>query len=358
MKAKILVIEDEKTSAKLLQRILEKSGYEVILAHSGLEGIDLVNLELPDLILTDLYLGDIDGLFVGISIKSDSVTKDIPLIMMSADYSEEIVVNALENNFIDFVSKPIRKAELNMRISNVLKLKQREKELEKLNHTLEKEKKLLSKYFSEEFVDTVIREEIPMDLSGTSLEVTTLFFDLRDSTTIAESMEAEKFANFLSELFTSIMEIIHKHKGSVNKLIGDGLMATFGCPFPNIEDARNSILCSLAIQNHLKEFNSNKTQFFPCSIKAGIGIATGIVFAGNIGSSKRMEYTVIGDSVNIASRLESITKISGKSILIDQNTYNKVKDEFDWIKSDINFVKGKKGEVGIYFLKEELANEN
>lgn len=355
MKYKILIIDDDDVSSLLLRKILMNLNYEVILANSGIEGINMVNTELPDIVLCDLYLGDVDGFLVGVSVKADPVTSEIPLIMMSADYSESVVVNALENNFVDFVSKPIRKAELALRISNVLKMKQKEKELIELNSKLDKEKKILSKYFSDEFVESVLNEEIPLDLNGDILDVSILFFDLRNSTSISEILSPEEFADFLSSMFTDIMDLITGTKGSVNKLLGDGLMATFGCPFPNPEDALNAVKCANKILEYFKTFNQFKPDKLKDEVKFGVGISTGRVFAGNIGSVKRMEYTVLGEAVNIASRLEAITKVVGKPIVIDGNTKNLLNGKILTTKQDIDHVRGKKGQIEIYSLEEVLG---
>jgi adenylate cyclase len=339
----------------LLKKILENLGYEVTHALSGLDGLSAANDIIPDLIISDLYLGDIDGFLVGVSIKADPITCKIPLIMMSADYTEEVVVNALENNFIDFVSKPIRKAELSLRISNVLKLKRKEKELELLNQKLEKEKKILSKYFSDEFVESVLTEVIPLDLKGDILNVTILFFDLRNSTGISEKILPEQFAEFLNSMFTDIMDLVKGCKGSVNKLLGDGLMATWGCPFPTNDDAFNSVSCAEKIIEYLKTLNEFKPDYITDEIKCGIGISTGRVFAGNIGSTQRMEYTVMGESVNIASRLESATKEVSKPILIDGNTNTLLLGRIESTKMALENLRGKKGTIEIFSLEKVLG---
>ncbi len=334
----------------MLKKILENLGYEVVHALSGIDGLSAAYEMMPDLIISDLYLGDIDGFLVGVSIKADPATEHIPLIMMSADYSEDVVVNALESNFIDFVSKPIRKAELSLRISNVLKLKRKEKELELLNKKLAKEKKILSKYFSDEFVESVLTEVIPLDLKGEILDVTILFFDLRNSTGISEKILPEQFAEFLNSMFTDIMDLVKGSKGSVNKLLGDGLMATWGCPIPDANDVYNSVSCAEKIVEYMKTLNEFKPDYIEDEIRCGVGISTGKVFAGNIGSSQRMEYTVMGESVNIASRLEACTKEVGRPILIDGNTNSLLIGKIQSTKMTLENVRGKKGSIEIYSL--------
>jgi len=181
-------------------------------------------------------------------------------------------------------------------------------------------------------------------------KVTILFFDIRQSTGIAEKLESEVFASFLSDIFTDIMDLIYGNKGSVNKMIGDGIMATFGCPIEYGNDALNAVTTAVQIREYLKTFNDVRPDYLDKPLQAGIGIATGTVFAGVIGSVRRQEYTVLGDAVNIANRLEGITKSTGDSIIIDETTYKEVKDLYPWRKIPRVALRGRKGEIRVFAL--------
>ncbi len=187
-------------------------------------------------------------------------------------------------------------------------------------------------------------------LTGTHLNASMLFFDLRGSTTIAEKLEPMIFSEFLSELFTDIMDLIYGNGGTVNKIMGDGIFATFGCPETTGDDAYQCTKTALQIREYLNTFNDVRPSYLEHEIKCGIGISTGKVFAGNIGSIRRMEYTVLGDAVNTASRLESLTKDIGHDILIDGNTYNILKDRINIETTEISHVKGKTEVLKIFKL--------
>ena len=156
------------------------------------------------------------------------------------------------------------------------------------------------------------------------------------------------------------MDIIFKNHGSVNKLLGDAILATFGCPYNYENDALNAVKTVIEIRQTVDLFNSTKPDYLKNNIEFGIGVATGNVFAGNIGSFRRMEYTVIGDSVNIASRLESLTKKIPNDNLIDGNTAAEVKDFAELKRIGNTTVRGKKKTVEISTILKikKLIKEN
>lgn len=242
--------------------------------------------------------------------------------------------------------------ELSRRIKTLLELKRTRLEVEWMKQRLKNERRLLTKYFSEDIVEGILQDEQANSLSGRHQEATILFFDVRKSTAIAENLEPRIFAEFLSEFFTDIMDLVYGNHGSVNKLLGDGIMATFGCPVPSANDVLNATKCALQIRNHLATFNDVRPDYITEPIRVGMGIATGKVFAGNIGSVRRMEYTVLGDPVNLASRLESMTKEAGVDILIDGNTRHRLGNLIKCRKVQHSGVRGKMQEIEIYSLDE------
>ncbi|HEY6463059.1 MAG TPA: adenylate/guanylate cyclase domain-containing protein, partial [Polyangiaceae bacterium] len=163
-------------------------------------------------------------------------------------------------------------------------------------------------------------------LGGESLEVTILFTDIRSFTTLSEKMDPQQLVGLLNEYFTEMVGIVMDEGGVVDKYIGDAIMAVFGAPVPKKEDARNAIRAAVKMRRALATLNERlATRGLP-PLRTGIGIHTGEVVAGNIGSEKRMEYTVIGDAVNLASRLETSTKDLGVNVLVSEDTYQLTKD--------------------------------
>ena len=165
---------------------------------------------------------------------------------------------------------------------------------------------------------------------------------------MSEKLSAQEVSEILNEYFTEMEPIIAKYNGVINKFIGDAVMAIFGEPIQDKNHAQNAVKCAYAMHQKVKELQKKWVKEGKPKIEIGIGINTGEVFVGNIGSVNRMEYTVIGDTVNLASRLESYNKIYKTKLLISPSTYEEVKGFVDVIKiSDVQ-IRGKANKMDIY----------
>jgi adenylate cyclase len=185
-------------------------------------------------------------------------------------------------------------------------------------------------------------------LGGESLKVTILFTDIRSFTTISEKMDPQELVGLLNEYFTEMVGIVMSEGGVVDKYIGDAIMAVFGAPVPKPEDAVNAVRAAVKMRGALHGLNKRLSERGLQTLRTGIGIHTGEVVAGNIGSEKRMEYTVIGDAVNLASRLESATKELGVNVLISEDTYALTKHVVETQPVREITVKGRKAPVMTY----------
>jgi adenylate cyclase len=163
-----------------------------------------------------------------------------------------------------------------------------------------------------------------VQLGGETLRVTVLFFDIRGFSSISERMDAQTLVSLLNEYFAEMVTIVMQHDGVVDKFIGDALMAVFGAPVSRSDDAERSVRAALRMRDALASLNEQVAERGFPPVRAGIGIHTGEVVAGNIGSEARMEYTVIGDAVNVAARLETATKDMGVDILLSEDTRNEL----------------------------------
>ncbi len=182
---------------------------------------------------------------------------------------------------------------------------------------------------------------------GERKEVTILFSDIRGYTTLTENFEASQVVSLLNQYFETMVEAVFNYDGTLDKFIGDALMAVFGAPLPIQDHAWKAVQSALDMRARLKEFNDRQTEH---KIAIGIGISSGEVVSGNIGSQKRMDYTVIGDGVNLSSRLESITKQYHCDIILSEFTYQLCRDRIRVRELDKIRVKGKKQAVSIYEL--------
>lgn len=347
---KVLIVEDDEIQRVILIEFFSSLGYETDFAVDGQTGLEKALASKPDIILLDVYLPVKDGIDVLDEIREVPEMEYTIIVMMSADTSEDITVLGLLKQADEFVYKPVRTSELALKLRQLVDRKNNRLALHEMNRRLLAEKEILSHYFSDDVVAKIVENQHQNKMSGENLVASILFFDIRNFTSISETLKPNLVADLLNLIFTDVMDIILSNDGSVNKLIGDAILATFGCPFNTEKDAFNAVKCAMAISNTIEFFNKVKPSYLEHELKIGIGITTGEVFAGNIGSYRRMEYTVIGDVVNTASRLQNLTKKAGVNILIDGNTRNAVKDIVKCRKVIVKGIRGKKQDIDIFSL--------
>jgi len=202
----------------------------------------------------------------------------------------------------------------------------------------ERLKGAFDRFVNKDIADAVLAGNLR--LGGERKKVTIFFSDIRSFTAISEKMEPEQVVEFLNHYMTMMVGIIHRHNGTVDKFIGDAIMAVWGAPNASEDDVSHCLDAALEMRYALIDYNKNRSKSQP-EIKIGAGINTGNVLAGQIGSEDRLEYTVIGDAVNLASRIETLNKPFGTDVLISENTYNEVKSKFKCVPMESIMVKGK-----------------
>jgi len=212
---------------------------------------------------------------------------------------------------------------------------------------------IFQKYVPQELIDQFFRNPESM-LVGDNRVLSVLFSDIRSFTTISEGMRPDELVNSLNRYFSVMVDIIMAHGGIVDKYIGDAIMAFFGAPVRHEDDAFQSVLAGLEMADAVKVFNQEQISLGKPPFRIGVGINYGVVTVGNIGTEKKMDYTVIGDMVNLASRLEGLTKTYHQEMLIAESLFMKVKDKVSWRFLDTVAVKGKTRGVKIYTVKKTL----
>ncbi len=229
-------------------------------------------------------------------------------------------------------------------------------------------KKAFDSYVSPEVVASIIENHENLKLGGQRKRLSVLFSDIRGFTTLSENLTPEELVSLLNNYFTQMTDIIFKHSGTLDKYIGDAIMVIFGAPVWSDNHAENSCYTALEMKERLEQMNQkhsiktndkNKIKYLDSaiiekskpSISIGIGINSGEMIVGNMGSIRRFDYTVIGDEVNLASRLEGVTKIYGVQIIISEGTKNDIaSDKFLYRELDLIRVKGKYHAIRIYEL--------
>ncbi len=205
----------------------------------------------------------------------------------------------------------------------------------------------LSRYMTEEVAEKLLESGGDV-LGGQIQEASILFSDIRGFTSFTEKLGAHETVVLLNEYLSAMIDVVFMNRGILDKFIGDAILAVFGAPFKTGNDPDNAVTAAVDMMIALREFNDRRRAENKLEIDIGVGVNTDEVLSGNIGSEKRMEYTCIGDGVNLASRLEGVNKIYGANILITENTRAKLKKDFHYREMDFIRVKGKEKPIAIY----------
>ncbi len=211
-------------------------------------------------------------------------------------------------------------------------------------------KSTMYRYMTQELAEQLLENPDAAKMGGDRKEVSVLFSDIRSYTTLTETLAAEEVVEMLNQYFETMVDAVFTHKGTLDKYIGDAIMAVFGSPLPLDDHEWMALQTAVEMRERLTIFNTNREAQGKLPIAIGIGINSDTVISGNIGSSKRMEFTAIGDGVNLGSRLEGASKLYGTDIVISETTFRPCCDrvwarELDYIR-----VKGKNRPVAIYEL--------
>ncbi len=207
-------------------------------------------------------------------------------------------------------------------------------------------KRAFTRYVAREVVDEILKNPEGMVLSGQRRDVTVLFCDIRGFTPVAERLDPESVVLLLNEFYNLMIETTFKHDGTLDKFLGDGVMCIFGAPIARDDHAMQAVRTALDMQAGIAELSARFAREGRPPIAVGIGVSAGEVVAGTVGSEDRMEYTAIGDSVNLAARLESMAKPG--QVLISQRTFDMVDDRVQAKAMGVVRVKGKEEEVEVY----------
>ena len=208
--------------------------------------------------------------------------------------------------------------------------------------------KAMGKYLSHEVMQNVVDNIDNISLGGKRTDITVLFADIRNFTSISENMDADSVTMILNEYFSALVPIIEEYNGVLNKFMGDAVLAIFGEPKRNENHALDAVRCAYKMLKKVKHLQDKWIDEGKPKIEIGIGISSGEAFIGNIGSQDRLEYTVIGDTVNTASRIENYNKVYKTNFLISEETYKRVQEKVDVITINNVMIRGKASRMTIY----------
>ena len=338
---RILVVDDNEDNRYTLMRRLRREGYtDVVTAADGREALGRLAETDFDLMLLDIMMPEMDGYSVLEKLRASGRLASLPVIVISAIDDFDSVVRCIEMGAEDYLRKPFNATLLKARIAGVLEKK-------RLRDEVARQLAVIRDVFGR-YVPASVAAQIVAGqgrLEATHATATILYSDIEAFTGVAETMSPEQVVQMLNEYFSAVIEPVEKHGGVVNQFQGDAMLITFNVPVADPEHADRAVCAALEMQQAVE----GKT-FAGVQLKTRIGIATGKVIAGNVGSGERMNYTVHGDAVNLAARLEQLNKEHGTRILVSAETVSLLKGDYRIESMGAMSVRGKSAPVDIHAL--------
>jgi adenylate cyclase len=261
------------------------------------------------------------------------------VIMTSALDELDSVVTCIEMGAEDYLTKPVNPVLLNARITASLEKKR----------LRDQQRELIGKFATKEVAEDLLTSGF--SLGGKHLDASAMFCDIRSFTAIVEAREPSETIELLNDYYTLMMDAIGAEGGIVNQMVGDGLMAIFGAPLPRDGHRLGAVLAARQMVEMIRLFNEEQAARDKLQIQIGIGIASGPVVAGYTGTQQRATYTCVGDTVNVAARLESHTKVVNRPILIDEHTRSGLDDLIAVEEQGELTLKGKTDPVKVYAVQ-------
>jgi adenylate cyclase len=332
----LLIVDDNKVNRILLARAVEQLGHQIETADNGRQALEKLRAGSFDLVLLDIEMPEMDGYQVLEACLQDNELRNIPIIMTTSLDEVDSVVKCIELGAEDYLNKPVNPVLLRARVNASLEKKQLRDEQRKLIRTF------ATKEVAEELLKT------GFSLGGKFVNASVMFTDIRSFTTLTESRPPAEIIELLNDYYALMFDAITSNGGSVNQIIGDGLMAMFGAPVHYEDHCERAVNAALEMLELLDGLNQNQAVQNKPQIKIGIGIASGQVIAGFTGTEHRATYTCVGDTVNLASRLEAQTKVVGRPILIESVTRAALGDAYKIESHGSVQLKGKTMEVEIF----------
>ena len=360
----ILLVDDNTTNLQVLHETLDGQGHRFLVAKNGETALNIAKKARPSLILLDIMMPGIDGFEVCRRLKAAPETREIPVIFLSALDDTKDKVKGLALGAVDYVSKPFQPEEVIARVTTHLTISRlrktlagKNKELMEANDFLEKRVKertaelaqlntVYQCFVPQEFLSLLDKESILEITLGdqNKKRMTVMFADVRGWTTLSETMSPQENFSFINAYLKRVSPVIKEHNGFIDQYYGDGVMALF----PSSPD--DAVQAAIAMHGAVAEYNMEREEegFRPIGI--GVGLHIGNLMLGIIGSEDRMQGAVVADDVNLASRLEGLTRIYGSSITLSETTFSQLEDPDRYRHRFIDKVrvKGKKNPVAVH----------
>ncbi len=330
---KVLAVDDEPVNLQVLKNYLTLAGIQTELAGTGSEALEKIRAGYrPDIVLLDIMMPGLSGFDTCQKLRENFSTGELPVIMLTAKSQVSDLVEGFSAGANDYITKPFSKNELFARLKTHFGLSQ-------INLAA-------SRFVPSEFLNQLGRQSI-IDIhlgDHVEKEMSIFFSDIRDFTSLSEKMTPKENFDFINSFLGRTAPVIADHNGFIDKFIGDAIMALFP------KSAEDALKAAIEMTKLLKEYNKRRAENGKVELRIGIGIHTGNLMLGTVGSENRMDGTVISDAVNLASRLESLTKMYGATLVISEKTFSQLSDPtiYNYRILDHVKVKGKKDSVSVF----------
>lgn len=316
---KILVADDHAAGRQVIMDIISSMGHEVVAAEDGPSALLQARMQMPDLVILDVEMPGLNGFEVCRLLRAEEATSRMPIIMLTALHETESRVHGLNVGADDYLIKPFAVKELMARVEKRLEAKQ---EADALRDRQTAIRRMFERYVPPHVVERLLQDPALVKLGGEMQEVTVLFADLEGFTRMSEHMHPEKLLSILNQYHELVVTHVQQHHGTVNKFIGDGVMALFNTPLPDPRHAAQAVGAALAIRDALGEFHG---RFEPAHrLAINFGLHTGPAVVGNVGTAQIMDFTAVGDTVNLAARLRELAHAG--QVLISDKTQARLGD--------------------------------
>lgn len=330
---RVLVVDDEPVNVQALVNYLSLAGYETVTAANGQEALDFLSSDAGcDLVLLDVMMPRLSGFEVCQKIRERFTPAELPVILLTAKNRVSDLVSGFSAGANDYLTKPFASDELLARVNVHL-------ELAKISDSYARfvPREFLEQLGKDRILDVQLGDQVQRDM-------TVLFSDIRDFTKLAEGMTPAETFGFINQYLGALEPAITQHSGVIDKYVGDAVMALF----PNSPD--DAVNAGLDMFRRLEVFNREREQRGEKPVKIGIGLHTGPLMLGTVGARKRMDTTVISDAVNLASRVENLTKAYGVPLIVTEETYAALRERDDTVYRRIDrvLVQGKSQPVALY----------
>jgi len=341
--ATVLVADDTRATVELVRQVLRLHGYRVVEAYDGLEALEKIQHEQPDLLILDINMPRMDGYEVCLRLKSNPATAHIPVLMLSAMERVKDRVRGLSLGAEDYVIKPFRPDELAARVAARLRAK---REVDALRSSEEYVRMTFQRYVAPTVVRRLLSDPKAVALGGARRDITVLFADISGFTNLSEQLEPEQTLRLLNDFLTLAGRAVLEQEGTLDKFTGDAVMALFNAPLPQKNHAYRAVIAALNMQKRLATFECDMIPDRRLHFK--VGICSGDAVVGNAGMPDLMNYTAVGDTVNVAKRLEE--QAQPDQILLSGSTYEAVRDRVEVRALGAVHVKGRTAPLQVYDL--------